>query len=144
MLRTLSYFFLLNIAFAAHAFDLVGTWQLLSIERLNTNGQWQNDDCHAPKGMIIYTVSGDMAAGLNCMNAQDAAPGFAEHDAVFYVGTYTRQDNLILHHVQNSSSPIYYGTTQTRELEILNDHEMFLRVKSKTGEYVKLKWRKEK
>lgn len=140
MLRTLLYMLILSITFPAYAFNLTGTWHLVFIERQNTSGQWIND-CHAPTGMIIYTPSGDMATGINCMQA-NGAPSFAPQDTAFYIGTYTRKDNYIYHHVQNASSPLYYATTQTRELEVINANEMYLRIKSKTGESVRLKWRR--
>lgn len=140
MLRTLLFLFLFSIISHAYAFDLVGTWHLVSIERQNTKGQWEND-CQAPTGMIIYTANGEMATGLNCMQAQSNNPSFAPADTAFYIGTYTRKNNLIYHHIQNASSPLYYQTTQTRELEIINDNEMYLRVKSNNGSWVRLKWK---
>ncbi len=142
MLRGLLCLLILSFTYPAYAFNLVGTWQLVSIERQNAQGQWQ-PDCHKPTGMIIYTASGDMATGLNCIKIQHNAPSFDPADTAFYVGTYTRQDNLILHFVQNSSSPLYYGTTQARELEVINTNTMYLRIKSKTGEWVRLKWRRD-
>ncbi len=140
MLRTLLYILILSICIPAYAFNLTGTWHLVSIERQNASKQWIND-CHEPSGMIIYTASGDMATGLNCMQT-NGTPSFAPQDTAFYIGTYTRQDNLIFHVVHNSSSPLYYGTTQTRELEIINPNEMYLRIKTKTGENVRLKWKR--
>lgn len=142
-MRTLFCFILMLFATSTYAFDIIGTWKLIAIERQNATGEWHSD-CHQPTGMIIYTQSGDMAAGLNCMLTNTEQPSFAPEDTAFYIGTYTRKNNLIYHHIQNASSPLYYGTTQIRELEIINNHEIYLCVKSKDGSMIRLRWQRAK
>lgn len=105
MLRVLLCLLILNFTYPAYAFNLVGAWQLVSIERQNAQGQWQ-PDCHHPTGMIIYTASGDMATGLNCIKIQHNAPSFDPADTAFYVGTY--HVKIILFYILCKTHPAPY------------------------------------
>lgn len=124
-----------------YAFEIAGTWKLISIERKDNN-QWK-PDCHSPTGLLIYTDSGYMAAGVNCMLAKKTAqPSFDEKDMTFYMGTYSLKQNSIIHHVINANSTAYYGKDLMRKIQIISDDKINLLVKNKRGQIIRLQWKR--
>lgn len=132
--------FIFVFSWDIYAFNLVGTWKLVSIEQQERNRKWQTD-CYAPTGLLIYTSSGYMSAGINCMeNAKHNTPSFNPKNLTFYMGKYLIKNNTITHSVQNSSNAKYYGKHLVREFKIVNANEIILIVKNTKDKLVRLKW----
>lgn len=124
----------------SYAFSLVGTWKLISIENQNNNYKMR---CYSPTGLLTYTVDGYMAAGINCMKSEsNLNPNFNSENITFYMGRYLIKGNKVLHVVQNSSDPAYYGKKLEREIIVLNNNEIILLVNARGGNFVQLKWRR--
>ncbi len=122
------------------AFNLVGAWQLVSIEKQDKNGAWQ-PDCNSPTGLLIYTSNGYMAAGINCMSSTNAnQPSFDPKDETFYLGKYNINGKFVEHNALNASSADYYGKTLKREILIVSANEMILQIRNTQGHLVQLKW----
>ncbi len=97
--------------------------------------------CFNKRGLITYTEKGYMAVGINCM--QDAQqPSSALYDNIFYTGTYTIKDQTVIHHIQNSNDPMYYGKDLTRDFRCLDSKTVVLTGKGKAGRLVRLTWTK--
>lgn len=124
-----------------HAFNLIGTWKLVSIEK-NVNNRWE-PDCNSPNGLLIYTKNGYMAAGINCMlSANSNQPSFAEKDITFYMGTYSVKGDTVTHHPSNANSATYLGKDLLRKIQIISDKKINLVVKNKMGQSIRLEWEK--
>lgn len=135
--RIISMIFILFITTNLYAFNIVGTWKLISIER-KVDNQWK-PDCYSPTGLLIYTSNGYMSASLNCM-LNNNQPSFLEKNLTFYAGTYTLKNNDIIHHVNNANSSTYFGKNLTRKVQIISDNKMNLLVQTNNGHLIRLKW----
>lgn len=125
----------------AYAFELVGTWKLISIERQNANNQWV-PDCHSPSGLLIYTSNGYMSAGVNCMKPNTNQPSFSKQDITFYMGTYSIKKDSVTHHVLNANSENMYGKNLLRKIQIIDNNNINLTLKNKNNNLLRLKWKK--
>ena len=140
MIRLLALCLFSFICANVYAFDLVGTWKLISIEKQDKTNTWE-PDCHSPTGLLTYTASGYMAAGINCMKSTNSnEPSFNMQDMTFYIGKYTMNGNEVIHHVQNASDRNYYGKNLVRKLQVINKNQLVLIVKGKNENLVRLKW----
>jgi len=141
---TIFFIFIISTFFLSNsfAFNLVGTWRLQAIEHQLGNKKWE-PDCNSPTGLLIYTKEGYMAVGLNCMQEKNPKiASFKKQDITFYTGTYSLKNNIIFHHILNSSSPNLYGRTVKRNLQILNDNEIILLLENKDKNPVRIIWKK--
>lgn len=142
-LRALNQYILTLIKPTPHAstFNLIGTWKLLSTEEQDQNGTWQ-PQCHTPTGILIYAASGYMAVAVNCMRAENSkTPSFTPQDMTFYAGQYSLQQDKVIHFVQNSSDPAYYGKALVRKIKILDTNKIILIVNG-TKHLVQLTWQR--
>lgn len=132
---------LLIFCLQAQAFNIVGSWKLVSIQQENNTQILPS--CYSPIGMLIYTASGYMSASINCMETQGSkTPSFSPKDMTFYSGKYVLNKNKITHVVQYASTNTYYGKLLERQIEIINDKEIILTVKTQGGGFVSLTWHK--
>ncbi len=124
-----------------YAFNLTGTWKLLSIERQTKSDHWI-PDCASPKGLLIYTAEGYMAAGINCMKTPHSKiPSFSHKDMTFYMGKYSFNQHYVIHSVITSDSGSLYGKNLTRKIIIKNKNQIILLV-NKDHHLIRLKWQK--
>ena len=129
-------------SFNCYAFDISGVWQLISIEQQNKEHQWE-PQCSNPSGLLIYTPSNYMAAGINCMKATNAhEPSFIAQDTTFYMGKYTVENNKILHITKNASDKAYYQKALSRNIQIINNYMIVLSLNTKNGVAVRLRWQR--
>lgn len=131
--------FILFVSSNALAFTLTGTWKLISAEMQTDKNSWK-PYCNSPTGLLLYTPQGYMAAGFNCMQKQNAQkPSYKPEDMTFYMGKYILKDNQVTHIVTNSSDPTYYGKNLEREIQPIDQDDMYLVVKQ-DGKQFRLKW----
>lgn len=122
------------------AFNLVGTWKLISIEKKLPNNTWV-PDCFSPTGLITYTPQGYMAVGLNCMEKDKIKkPNFTPNDMAFYTGKYIFETDKVTHIVRNASDPVYYGKRLERAVKIIDDNAIVLVAREPDGRIVRLRW----
>lgn len=103
---------------------LVGTWQLMSFEIVDSVGSSKSRPwCQSPWGILTYTDQGYMSAGINCMGqSQPKNPTDDPKDMVFYAGTYEiKNDGLVLHKVSNSSDITRIGKIMERHVSLQED-----------------------
>jgi hypothetical protein len=94
-------------------------------------------------GLITYTDQGYMAVGINCMLAEGSAePSMDIKDTVFYTGTYQVIGEKVIHQIQNSSSPVFYGKNFARSFKFSGKKRVELIGKGINGKLVKLVWEK--
>jgi hypothetical protein len=118
----------LAAASRACAFDLIGTWQLVSISRRGADGE--QDDApfgNHPTGMLIYTADGHTSVIISYDNrkrlssedrlAATTAEKAAAFDTSFgYAGQFTCSGDRVIHHVTIASFPNWVGSDMLRIL----------------------------
>ena len=109
--------------------DFEGAWRLVSVGFRHTNGQLVPLYGTDPRGLLVYAVSGHMAAQVMHPQRPDVPTREAPHALaayhalvtgyVAYFGTYTvdAQAGTVNHHVQGALIPQWVGTTQVRHYE---------------------------
>jgi len=118
--------------------ELVGTWQLVSSKETTENGKIRDTWGRNPSGWLTYTAEGRMMAIVangdrKLLSVADSAgapvPERAEAFATFgaYAGSYTREGNTVVHHVEISSMPNYVHTDLTRTIVSLQGGKLVLR-----------------
>lgn len=126
----------------AYSFSLVGTYKLISVESQTNNGNWVSD-CPSPTGLLTYTKDGYMAVGLNCMKSENSKePSMERKNMTFYTGKYIFKGKTIIHFAENSSDIDLYKKELTREVTVINDHEIMLLATTKSGQHIRLIWEK--
>ena len=106
----------------------LGTWQLVSCEIKDENGQSSYPFGQNPLGFLIYTPDGHISATLmraerhKFESADIAAASTDEQVIAFqtylaYCGKYEIQDNKIIHHIETSLFPNWVGVKQERFFE---------------------------
>lgn len=126
----------------SYAYDLTGTWKLTSFKSyIAKNSQPYN--CYSPTGLLIYTNTGYMAVGFNCMVAkQSQNPNYDPSKMTFYMGKYSLNGDIVTHSVMNASDPAYYDKNLQRTIKFIdNNHLLFIATDSKGNEY-KLIWQR--
>ena len=119
--------------------SIVGTWKLGKMFKQDEAGNWV-DRCPSPSGLITYTKQGYMAVGINCMvTEQSDTPSSEMKDTIFYTGTYQVSGNIVTHHVQNSSDPIFYKKDLSRTIKFLDSDTITLTGAGKASQ-VQLIW----
>jgi Lipocalin-like domain len=115
------------MAQAQPASTLLGTWQLVSYQARDSEGQIHCPLGEQVSGQLIYDSAGNMSAHAMrndrpCFASKDPARGTdAEIRAAFeghvsYFGTYTidPQTQTVTHHVRGASFPNWVGSDQLR------------------------------
>ena len=126
--------------------EIVGTWRLVSMVRVDSAGKtvpfW---DDH-PAGLIIYTADGHMAAqlydtrrprlGVRWDAASPDAVRAAYAGLVSYFGTYTldRAAGTVTHNVEGAMTPDWAGTALVRAFRFVTPNRLELRVISNGGQ----------
>ncbi len=119
---------------------IVGTWKLIAMDKQNEVGKWQ-PRCISPTGLITYTSQGYMAVGINCMMLTESKNIIPDpHDIIFYTGTYSIKNNMIIHHVKNSVNPEFYGINVERRFMFETQDKIILSGKGKNGQIVRMEW----
>ncbi|HTR03657.1 MAG TPA: lipocalin-like domain-containing protein [Thermoanaerobaculia bacterium] len=113
-----------------------GTWRLVSYQRKETpDAPWTRRFGDDPKGYLMYDATGHMMVAFEKMppppmfaSGDDAAPSPAEAQAVYagfvaYFGTYTVDEkaHAVIHHVEGSLNPRFFGTDQVRPATFAGD-----------------------
>jgi hypothetical protein len=135
---------LLLISVNIYAFNLVGVWKLTAIDRQTSEKIWATDtNCFKPTGLIIYTASGYMSAGVNCMNPKSFnQPSFSPGNITFYMGKYIVKHHKVIHISENASNQDNYQKQEVREFHVLNKHKFMLIIKNKDDSLERLTWEK--
>lgn len=93
------------------AFDLVGTWNLVSVSSRSADGRTNAEPMgRSPSGVLIYTADGHMSVMINyggrkLLTSDDRLGGSVEERAnaydtsLGYSGRYTCSGNHVVHHV---------------------------------------------
>jgi len=144
MIKKLLGLCLLLFSLNLYAFNLVGVWKLMSLEKQNPQKTWGTDtNCFQPTGLIIYTASGYMSAGVNCMDPKSFnQPNFSPGDITFYMGKYIVKHNHVIHLSQNASNQDYYKKQATREFHVLSKNKFALIITNKDGSLERLTWQR--
>lgn len=114
----------------------LGTWQLVSCEIRDVNGQASYPYGQNAVGYLIYTFDGYMSATLmrgersQFVIADIAAASTNEQVMAFqtylaYCGKYEIQDNKVIHHIETSLFPNWVGVDQERFFEF-RDNQLTL------------------
>jgi len=113
--------------------QLIGTWQLLSWQYTNTQGEIVNYFGDAPTGVLMYDAHGNMAAQLmragrplfqspaiNGGTSEETYGAF--HSYIAYFGTYSEEvPGEVVHHVKGSLFPNWVTRNELRYAAIEND-----------------------
>ena len=104
---------------------VVGTWKLISIERVRSTGEVEGADVWLgknPTGVIMYDTTGYMSVQL----MRDPQEGYALERYYAYFGIYevNEKEGSILHHVQGSLSSTEVGITYRRMFKISGNRIM--------------------
>lgn len=112
----------------------VGTWKLVSVEALSTNGEVTYSYGTDPIGMLMYDSDGNMSVMLMRRDrpkfaSDDSQRGTPEEkkaafeSSMSYCGTYKidEEKGTVTHHVEGSTFPNWTGTDQVRLFKFSND-----------------------
>jgi hypothetical protein len=105
--------------------DIVGTWRLISWELHDGEGHVSHPMGRRPNGRLTYTPDGYMAVLITGRDRRKTIPGdpvmgipdatiTAARRSIAYAGTYERNGDTLVHHVDLSSFPDWIGTDQHR------------------------------
>ena len=108
---------------------LVGTWQLVSFELRNQDGEVSYPFGPDVTGYLFYNADGYMSAAFMSANrgagpSEDLADAGAatSYDAFMaYCGEYTVEGDRIIHRVEVSSLALWNGTIQERMYKLDGD-----------------------
>ena len=112
--------------------QFIGTWQLVSSETRDADGQVTYPLGPDAVGYLMYTSDLYMSATLMKANrpkfaAGDVGGGSTEEMAMAaqtylaYCGKYEIRDNKVIHHIEASLFPNWVGVDQERFFEITDD-----------------------
>jgi hypothetical protein len=112
--------------------DLVGVWQLESLELRSADGQKTFPMGPDAKGYISYNEDGFMSVaimqqGRKPFNSNDIRGGTMEEQAeaaagyLSYCGTYEVKQRQVVHHIEVSLFPNWISVDQIRSYEIEGD-----------------------
>jgi hypothetical protein len=108
--------------------DIVGTWRLISWELRDGDGHVSYPMGKQPQGRLTYTPDGYVSVLITGRDRQRIIPGDASigipeatitaaRRSISYAGSYTRDGDEIVHHVELSSFPDWVGTDQQRLID---------------------------
>lgn len=116
---------------AQNTMPFLGSWKLKSAEVTNAEGQVSQPYGPNPKGMIIYTDTGNFSAQVvnpdrPQFESGDQLKGTPEEIEANYKGfvsyfgsfEYDSENGFVLHHVECSLFPNWEGKPQKRFIEI--------------------------
>jgi hypothetical protein len=109
--------------------DLVGAWELVSMENHGRDGQVSFPWGRGVSGRLIYTADGWMSAFVAKLDRPSFSAGDlfggsteelvnAARSWISYCGRYTYQDGVVTHHVELSFFPNWVGDDQRRYVEM--------------------------
>lgn len=115
--------------------QLIGAWSLVSLETTEKDGKVTQPLGPNPKGTLMYSASGRMAAVLvhpdrprfvatDSRQATDAEVVQAFKGCVAYFGTFEIRDEakgIVVHKVEGSLFPNWAGTDQVRYAKLDGD-----------------------
>ena len=113
--------------------QLIGTWQLLSWQYTNMQGEIVDYFGEHPSGILMYDLHGNMNAQLTragrqsfqspAINGGTAEETFAAfHSYIAYFGTYSEQvPGEVVHHVKGSLFPNWVSRNELRYATIEED-----------------------
>ncbi len=119
----------------ADATLFVGTWKLISWEVRQPGGTIHYPYGKDVIGYLIYTADGYMSAEIMDSDRQQSDPNFPLENAsaqtlsdrdraraystyLSYCGTYTVEDNTVIHHVKAGLIPSWTGSEQPRPFKL--------------------------
>ena len=118
--------------------ELVGTWRLVSSKETTENGEVGDTWGRNPSGLLTYTADGRVmgiiarsdrkplsVADAVGAPAEERAEAFSTFGA--YAGTYTREGNTVVHHLEVSSLPNWVGVDLKRTIVALEGDRLVLR-----------------
>jgi hypothetical protein len=118
--------------------ELVGTWKLVSSKETTESGEVRDTWGRNPTGLLTYTEGGRMMGIVANSDrkplsvedsvgapAEERAEAFATFGA--YAGTYAREGNTLVHHVEISSLQNWVHTDLTRTIVSLQHNRLVLR-----------------
>jgi hypothetical protein len=108
-------------ATAQTAADFVGTWELVSIERVSESGEW-SPVLYAgadPVGVIMYDGIGNMAVQISTAPRVTEIPGASPEWVNGYIAYYARYEvdvaaGTVTHHRRNHLNPEISGLSVVR------------------------------
>ena len=106
----------------------MGTWRLISWEMLDGDGHISHPMGRHPIGRLMYTPDGFMSVLITGRDRRRFIPGdpvigipeatiSAARRSISYAGTYERDGEALVHHVELSSFPDWIGTDQQRLID---------------------------
>jgi|KBSSwiStaDraftv2_1062776.scaffolds.fasta_scaffold388944_3 hypothetical protein len=101
--------------------DLVGMWRLIAVTGWK-DGEMRNPHAmgNPPAGYITYTPEGRM---LVVLDRREVARDRYGADPIFsYCGRYTRNGDVVTHHLELCTAIKDIGTDYVRHIEVAGDH----------------------
>ena len=112
--------------------DLVGVWTLEATYTEDDDGNRRPTLGDNPKGRIMYTADGYMAAmtgrgdrQLPAAGASDADKAAAFDSYMTYTGRWSLSDNVVTHHIEHATNPNWIGTSRNRTIDHQGDCMVF-------------------
>lgn len=133
-----------------------GTWSLVSIRYVNTDGSAIEPFGSNAKGMLVFSgtrfATQVMAANLPKFTSNNRMVGTPHeyeaisHGVVAYFGTYTvnAANSIVTLHIERSSFPNWEGTDQHRKFEFVGDELRYTAASSTANpaEAAQLVWKR--
>jgi hypothetical protein len=114
--------------------EIIGTWRMLSWKRILVESGAESDALgRDPFGYINYSPDGRLMVFVlkSGRPKPKTSPPTAEErlalfDSLFaYVGTYTVENDRVIHKLDGSWNEVWTGTTQTRMLSFQGGHLIY-------------------
>ena len=131
------------IAAAQTKDDLIGTWKLVTAWSIRPGGERTPMYGERPNGFLTYTREGRMIAILgngerkrlsgNRATSPEAERAEAFSTMLSYGGTFSIEDNKVIHHVDIATYPNFVGTDQVRYMKLDGDR-LTLSVRGANGQ----------
>jgi hypothetical protein len=95
---------------------LIGSWRLISLEAITTNGDISHPLGENPLGIVMYTPDGYMSAQVRREDAD--MTGYIAYSGPFFING---DGTIIEHEVAVSFDPSWLGSRQVRRVRIDGD-----------------------
>lgn len=137
--------------------QFVGTWTLVSIYYVHSDGRKIEPFGPNAKGMLVFDATGHFATQIMAENRPKFASNnrmigtpeeykATSHGVVAYFGSYSvdEADSIITLHIERSSFPNWDGTDQKRSFSFVNDELRYTAASSTANpaESAQLTWKR--